>query len=222
LIRPSSYSLPDWMAGSGPAMTRKERIATSMHYQRRAAMPHIIYFAAISLDGRLAGAGDDLAFLGTLDGGFRGTEYDMERLIAGFDSLVMGAATFRVIRERIAAGLHPQWPYGDRPSWIVTHAAELAPVPGPSALRRFFGNARELLAEVETSGARRTWLVGGGNLAAQLLAIDGVDELILVIAPSILGRGPALADGPMPLRGFRLDDVRRDASSLALRYVRVA
>lgn len=191
-------------------------------------MPHLTYFAAISLDGRLAGAGDDLAFLATLEGAsagsrpFHGSEYDMDRIISGFDSLVMGAATFRVIRERIAAGLHPRWPYGFTPAWIVTHAAALAPVPGPCNLRRFAGPVGGLLAELEASGARRAWLVGGGDLAAQLLAIDGVDELIVGVAPAILGGGPALAEGAMPLRRFHLDDVQRDGAALMLRYRRAA
>ena len=53
-------------------------------------------------------------------------------------------------------------------------------------------------------GLKRTWLVGGGDLAGQLLAVDLIDELILTVAPALVGTGPALADGAFPLRRFTL------------------
>jgi riboflavin biosynthesis pyrimidine reductase len=58
-------------------------------------------------------------------------------------------------------------------------------------------------------GLERTWLVGGGSLAAQLLAADLLDEVILTVAPTFVGRGPTLADGEFPLRRFALTEVSR-------------
>ena len=127
-------------------------------------MPHVTYFVGASLDGRLAGPGDDLAFLDLFAGTFPDGPYHMETVIAGFDSLVMGASTFRVIRDRIATGLHPTWPYGDRPAWIATHAPGLPAVPGAPDLRPFAGDVRRLVARIDPA-LTRTWLVGGGDLA---------------------------------------------------------
>lgn len=183
-------------------------------------MTRIVYFAAVSLDGRIAGPDDDLAFLDTFEGTFTEGTYNMHAVIAGFDALIMGATTFRVVLERIASGLHPQWPYGRTPAWIVTHAPDLPPVPGESNLHRFAGDVRELVAQVGRSGAERTWLVGGGDLAGRFLAADLVDELILGLAPALIGRGPALADGAFPLRTFRLVDLQQSGSAVALRYER--
>jgi dihydrofolate reductase len=182
-------------------------------------MPHVTYFVGASLDGRIAGPGDDLAFLDPFEGTFPGGPYHMETVIAGFDSLVMGASTFRVIRDRIATGLHPTWPYGERPAWVVTHAPELPPVPDAPNLRTFAGDVRQLVARIDP-GLTRTWLVGGGDLAGQFLAADLIDEIILGIAPALLGRGPALAEGAFPPRAFRLADVQRSGSAAALRYER--
>jgi dihydrofolate reductase len=182
-------------------------------------MPHVTYFGAVSLDGRLAGPGDDLAFLDLFEGTFPDGPYHMEIVIAGFDSLVMGATTFRVIRERIAAGLHPTWPYGDRPAWVATHAPELPRVPDAPDLRPFAGDVRQLVAQIDP-GLTRTWLVGGGDLAGQFLAADLVDKIILGIAPALLGRGPALAEGTFPLRAFHLADLQRSGSAVALCYER--
>jgi dihydrofolate reductase len=165
-------------------------------------MPHVTCFAGAGLDGRLAGPDDDLAFLDLFEGTFPDGPYHMETVIAGFDSLVMGAVTFRVIRDRIATGLHPTWPYGGRPAWVATHAPELPPVPDAPELRTFAGDVRQLV------------------LAGQFLAADLIDEIILGIAPALLGRGPALAEGSFPLRAFRLADVQRSGSAVALRYER--
>lgn len=185
-------------------------------------MPHVTYFVATSLDGRIAGPGDDLAFLELFAGTFAEGPYNMNRLIAGFDSLVMGAATYRFIAGHVGDGGRERWPYGATPTWVLSRAAPLPPVPGGEAVIHAQGDVAAVLADVAARGLSRTWLVGGGNLAAQFLAADLVDEIILGIAPAVLGAGPALADGIFPLRTFDLADVQRDGRALALRYVRAA
>jgi len=120
-------------------------------------MPHVTYFAASSLDGRIAGPNDDLGFLDLFEGTFPDGPYNMWALIAGFDSLVMGATTFRVIQDRIEAGVHETWPYGDRPAWVVTHARELPGVSGARDVRPFSGDVRRLM---ERWGGRRSGGLG--------------------------------------------------------------
>ena len=51
--------------------------------------------------------------------------------------------------------------------------------------------------------------MGGGDVAGQLLAHNLLDELIHTVAPTFLGRGPALADGRFPLRRFELTGFSR-------------
>ena len=70
-------------------------------------MLHLTCFVGALLDGRPAGPGDDLAFLDLFENTFPDSPYHMARVIAGFDSLAMGAATFRIIRDRTATGLQP-------------------------------------------------------------------------------------------------------------------
>ena len=41
------------------------------------------------------------------------------------------------------------------------------------------------------------------------LAADLLDELVLSVAPTLVGRGPALADGEFPLRAFELVELER-------------
>ena len=159
----------------------------------------ITYYAALSLDGRIAGEGHDLSFLQTLTG----AENDYEVFYADVDSLIMGARTWDFMVA------HGSWPYAGKPTWIVTHAEELAELPGAEPVEVFGGEITELVRLIESRGLKRSWLVGGGDVAGQLLAHDRVDELILTIAPALVGSGPALANGDFPLRRFRLTRLER-------------
>jgi dihydrofolate reductase len=173
----------------------------------------IVYYAAASLDGRIAGPEHhELTFLRTLSDGPAGYGYD--EFFAGVDGLVMGASSWEFVARQ-------SWPYGDRPTWVVTHSDELAPVEG-AKVQRFSGDVRELVAELEAAGLQRVWLVGGGNIAAQFLAADRLDEVIVTLAPTFVGRGPSLADGDIPIRRFRLLSCERpgEGDGVQLRYER--
>ena len=171
----------------------------------------VVYFAACSLDGRIAGPEHDLAFLQTLTG----AENDYEVFFADVDSLVLGAETWRFLVR------HGSWPYGDRPTWIVTHAEALEELEGTDAVERYTGDLGELVRLIGERGHVRTWLVGGGSLAGQLLDLDLLDELVLTVAPTFVGRGPTLADGEFPLRRFRLTELARFGDDgVRLRYDR--
>jgi dihydrofolate reductase len=159
----------------------------------------IVYYAASSLDGRIAGPDHELGFLQTLTG----AENDYLDFYGDVDSLIMGARTWDFMVA------HGSWPYAGKPTWIVTHAQELAELPGAEPVEVFGGEIGELTRLIEARGLKRTWLVGGGDVAGQLLAADLVDELILTLAPALVGAGPALADGGFPLRRFELTRLER-------------
>jgi dihydrofolate reductase len=171
----------------------------------------VVYYAAMSLDGRIAGPDHDLSFLQTLDGG-----NDYLTFYEGVDSLIMGARTWDFMV------LHGSWPY-DKPTWVVTNADELDVVGTfeGAVVETFAGDVAELVDLIGDRGYERAWLIGGGDLAGQFLAADLLDELILTVAPTLVGRGPALADGEFRLPRFTLAEVERFGNDGArLRYVR--
>jgi dihydrofolate reductase len=159
----------------------------------------VVYYAAASLDGRIAGLDHDLSFLQTLTG----AENDYEVFYADVDSLIMGAGTWEFMVR------HGSWPYGGKPTWVVTHAETLAPLAGAEPVEAYSGDLAELVRQIGERGLELTWLVGGGDVAGQLLAADLVDELIVTIAPALVGVGPAFADGEFPLRRFELVELGR-------------
>ena len=111
----------------------------------------------------------------------------------------------------------------DKPAWIVTHADELdmGKLEG-AVVETFAGDVAELVRRISDRGYERTWLVGGGELAGQFLAADLLDELILTVAPTLVGQGPALAEGEFPLPRLKLAEVERFGENGArLRYERL-
>lgn len=172
----------------------------------------IVYYVAASLDGRIAGPDHDLDFLETLS--TEAGDHGYADFLADIDGLVTGASTYEFMTAH-------SWPYGDRPCWLVTHRDDLPDIEGAD-IRRFAGDVHGLIAELEAAGLRRVWLLGGGNLAGQFLEADRLDELIVTVAPTFVGRGPSLADGELPLRRYRLVGLERaeDTEGVSLRYER--
>jgi dihydrofolate reductase len=170
------------------------------------------YYVAMSLDGRIAGPDHDLAFLQTLGAGPSG--YGYEEFIAGIDGLVVGASTWEFMKDH-------EWVYGGRPVWLLTHDPEPPPIAGADT-HVYSGEVADLVAELEAAGLERVWVLGGGNVVGQFLAADRLDELIVTVAPTFLGQGPALADGEFPLRRFALTAVERREGDdgVQLRYER--
>ena len=172
----------------------------------------VAYYVAMSLDGRIAGPEHDLGFLQTLSGGPSGYGYD--EFIAEIDGLVVGASSWDFMKDYA-------WTYGERPVWVLTHRDEVPAVEGAD-MHVFNGEVTDLVAELEAAGLERVWVIGGGNVVGQFLAVDRLDELIVTVAPTFLGRGPASADGEFPLRRFSLVAVehREGDDGVQLRYER--
>src|SRR5262245_12751699 len=131
----------------------------------------IVWYTAMSMDGRIASADHSLDFLDSLAGSGPG---DFDEFIAGLDSVLVGAGTLRWL----VAGGHG-WPHDDLPTWLVSHDEALAESVRPTRapLVRMEGELGPVVADMEKSGCRRAWLAGGGSVAAQVLALDRLDEV---------------------------------------------
>ena len=179
---------------------------------------HVIWKTAMSMDGRIASADADLGFLDSI-GTHEEAEKEFPLFLKSLDAVMVGAATLRWLLD----GGHG-WPHDDLPTWVVTHDPVLLTRVGTTRapLRQVDGDLGRAFAEMEAAGHVRVWLAGGGDVAGQALALDRVDEIIVTIAPTVLGAGPALFDGEaLPLRRFRLSECRALGGNAArLRWVR--
>jgi riboflavin biosynthesis pyrimidine reductase len=180
----------------------------------------VVWYTALSIDGRIAGLGDDMSFLDTVDGS--GEEGDFDDFIAGIDALVVGSGSMR--------WLHAQGhdlPHRGLPVWLVSHDPELAARaaaadPSGTPVTRVEGDIASILDGISAAGHERVWICGGGDVAGQALAADRVDEVILTIAPTVLGAGPAVFDHPaLERRLFALAECREyGRGSVRLRWLR--
>jgi riboflavin biosynthesis pyrimidine reductase len=155
---------------------------------------HVVWYTALSIDGRIAGPGDDLRFLDMVDGS--GEEGDFEDFISGVDALLLGSGTLRWLH-----GQGHDLPHRGLPIWLLSHDEELAARaaaadPQGTPVTRAEGDVAAVLDEIAAAGHERLWIAGGGVVAGQALAAGRVDEVILTVAPTVLGAGPAVFDHP--------------------------
>jgi riboflavin biosynthesis pyrimidine reductase len=175
----------------------------------------VVWYTAMSMDGRIATADHSLDFLDCLSGSEPG---DWEAFIGSVDGVLVGADTLRWL----VGGGHG-WPHDDLPTWLVSHDEALAESVRPTRapLLRVEGDLAPAIASMEQSGCGRVWLAGGGSVAAQVLALDRLDEVIATIAPTAVGAGPALFDAAeLPARSFELVECRAYGTGARLRWLR--
>jgi dihydrofolate reductase len=172
-----------------------------------------IYFAAATLDGYIADADDGIDWLTGFEPNYDGpadSEGTVDEFIEATGALVMGSSTYEFI-------LGHDWPYGDRPSWVLT-SREL-PVAEGADIRFHNGPVADIHPEmVEAAGELDLWVVGGGPVASELVSAGLLDELLLTVVPVILGEGKPLFSAPID-RAMRLLGTRIfDSGMIELRY----
>jgi dihydrofolate reductase len=169
--------------------------------------PTVRVFIACSLDGFIAGPGDDLSWLPPPDGS--GEDYGYGALIAETAAILMGRSTYEV-----AAGF-PAWPYGEMPVFVATSRPLEPVVPTVTAVS---GTPRELLATIGSLDG--SLYLDGGKLIRSFLEEDLVDDLIVTVVGVILGSGSPLFAGVTQRRSLSLVSAQSYPSGLVqLRYV---
>jgi riboflavin biosynthesis pyrimidine reductase len=166
----------------------------------------VLWYTAMSMDGRIAGAADDMSFLSTIDSAGEPDE-EFPQFVEGIDAVLIGGSTLRWL----VAGGHG-WPHGDLPTWLMSRDEHLLVAVGETdqPIRQRAGELAPVLDEIEAAGHDRVWLCGGGDVAGQALALGRVDEVIVTVAPTVLGAGPSLFDAAeLPANAFELVEARR-------------
>jgi dihydrofolate reductase len=172
-------------------------------------MSLVRYYAATSLDGYIAGPGDDLDWLTKYEGSYEGA--DSEEEMAGYDAfyekigaLVSGSTTYEWVLDHVE-----EWPYAGKPCWVLSSRDLTAPKDEGVDVRVVSGEVPELIDEMlAAAGERDLWIVGGGNVASQFADHGLLDRVEVTVVPVVLGEGKPLfdrgvPDGPMQLLGTR-------------------
>ncbi len=110
-----------------------------------------------------------------------------EDFMADVGALLMGRRTHDVVQ-----GFDVPWPYGPRPVLVATRR----PLePAADTVRAVRGSIDELVDQALEAAGGKDVYVDGGDIIRQVMDAGRVDELIVTIAPLVLGSGRPLFAG---------------------------
>ncbi|MEU5990041.1 dihydrofolate reductase family protein [Spirillospora sp. NPDC047418] len=153
-------------------------------------MAKLLYSATMSLDGFIAGPGGDMSWLTEHLGEPNPTA---ERLLAQIGALLVGNRTFG--GDDPNKGTDKEGAFGGEyqgPVVVLTHR----PPAGPPAGVTFAGDLGTAVAEARAAAGDRYVNVLGADVARQCIEAKVLDEVLVFIAPVLLGDGVPLFDNP--------------------------
>jgi dihydrofolate reductase len=137
-------------------------------------------FVGTSLDGFIARTDGSVDFLSVA-----GDEsYGYEEFIAEVDALVMGRNTYDFVID------YGEWPYGDKPVFVLSSREIDAPPPG-AIVEQMNGTPGEVASEIASRGVDHIYVDGGATIQAFLRA-GLIQRLVISRVPVLIGSGISL------------------------------
>ncbi|OLT11982.1 deaminase [Actinomadura sp. CNU-125] len=153
-------------------------------------MAKLLYSATMSLDGHIAGPGGDMSWLAEHLGDPNPTA---ERLLPRVGAILAGNVTYGGGDPN--EGTDEEGAFGGQyhgPTFVLTHR----PPADPPADVAFLGDLATAVAAAKTAAGDRYVNVLGANVAAQCIDAGLLDEVLVFLAPVLLGDGTRLFDRP--------------------------
>jgi len=160
------------------------------------------------MDGYLADKNNNLDWL-YQTGEIEETSY--ESFYKNMDIIIMGKRTFNEIENTENIGSL----YSTTKNYVFTHAESLS-------VKEFVPincDVVEFVKQIEMD--KNIWIVGGNTILAPLLDNDMVDNIIIQIAPVLLGNGIPLFSQKEVLKRFYLKEVKKYGQFAELIYSKI-
>ncbi|SDD57632.1 Dihydrofolate reductase [Terribacillus halophilus] len=142
----------------------------------------LILFIAASLDGYIATKEDSLDWLFSVEGDNGYTEF-----YESVDTVLMGKRTYDWIMDHAE-----DFPYQNKACYVFTRTDEK----GTEHVQFVHGDIVSFTNQLKQQEGKSIWIVGGGELLSAFMKVQLVDELILTLAPVLLGSGiPLFKEG---------------------------
>ncbi|MCM4082524.1 dihydrofolate reductase family protein [Paractinoplanes hotanensis] len=154
-------------------------------------MAKLLYSATMSLDGFIAGPDGDMTWMAELPD--TGPHAVADGLWQQIGSLLTGARTF--FGNDPNEGTDQEGAFGglwSGPQFVLTHNPPDSPVPGTT----FVTGLREAVTAARAAAGDRYVNVLGADVAAQCLTAGLLDEILVFVAPVLLGDGTPLFRHP--------------------------
>ncbi|WP_225048071.1 dihydrofolate reductase family protein [Lacticaseibacillus kribbianus] len=152
----------------------------------------VILYLSESLDGFIAEEDGSTSFLSKLNSSAADQAY--QDFYQTIDTVLMGRKTYQ--RALRLAGVYP---YQDKESYVFS--TTLHDTDDPTSV--VAGNIPQFVRQLKAKKGKDIWLVGGADIFTDLLKEKLIDELIITIAPVLLGSGISLVStnlADVPLR----------------------
>jgi len=139
-------------------------------------MRKLVYSVAMSLDGYVAGSKGESDWI-VMD-----PEIDFDRMLARFDTIILGRRTYETTRTRSGAGMP-----GIK-SYVFSRSLQQADCRGVTVS----DDPSRTVPALKAQPGKDIWLFGGGVLFRSLLELGLVDTVEIAVIPVLLGGGLSL------------------------------
>jgi dihydrofolate reductase len=151
-------------------------------------MRKLSLYIATSIDGFIARSDGRVDWLDAVPNPNQ-LDYGYEAFLESVDTTLMGNTTYQTI-----LGFGGKFPYQDKTNYVFSRSAR-ADAPYVQYISE---DTVSFVRQLKQTDGRGIWLVGGGQLNTVLLNAGLIDELIITVAPIVLGTGIPLF-GPTAL-----------------------
>jgi dihydrofolate reductase len=142
----------------------------------------VLWHVTMSLDGFIAGPGDDMSWMAD----FVGPNPTVDELLPQIGAAFMGYRTYQGARTEEARLYGGAWA---GPQFVYTRDAPETAAPGFTFVG---GDIKDAVCAARTAAAEKYVVILGANTAKAGLEAGVVDELLVHIAPVLLGDGVRL------------------------------
>ena len=150
---------------------------------------NLVLFIASSLDGYIATKDESLEWLYNVEGeGDNGFSEFYDTV----DTILMGKRTFDWVMNQDLK----EFPYKNKECYVFTRSL----TENTEVVKFVNGDVTNFVNKLKSQDGKNIWIVGGGELLHSFIQEKLVDELIITVAPTLLGKGiPLFREGDYQL-----------------------
>ncbi|WP_307728914.1 dihydrofolate reductase family protein [Alkalicoccobacillus plakortidis] len=139
----------------------------------------VVLFIAVSLDGYIATMDESLDWLFNVEGeGDNGYSEFYETV----DTVVMGRKTY----DWITTQMEGEFPYKGKQCYVFSNARAQKDTENIAFLNE---NISDFVSHLKQQSGKNIWVAGGGALLHSFIEANQIDEMIITIAPTLIGNG---------------------------------
>ncbi len=158
----------------------------------------LIVYISTSLDGYIAKPNEDLSFLNRVMK--KGEDYGYTHFISTVDCVIVGRKTYDWVMNQVSI-----FPHHTMETYIITHRVK----PKEGNIHFYSGSLKDLVIRLKKEDGKNIFCDGGAEIVNELLKEELVDEVIISVAPVLVGNGTRLFQDGRPEQEVELVAVKQ-------------